>query len=120
MRSAASLVRREMQVRELGDRVADALVDRAGDLPAHRVRERDVHVGAGDRRRHRLEAVADGDDDVGLEQLEQRRQLQQPQPGRLRHRHRRLAFDDHVDARVGHEAVALDDVDDRSEPIEQR
>ena len=86
------LVRRKMHVRELGDRVADALVDRAGHLPAHRVRERDVHVGARHGRGHRLEAIADGHDDVRLQQLEQRRQLEQPQPGGLRHRHRRLAL----------------------------
>ena len=48
-----------MDVRELGHGVADALVDRAGDFAAHRVRQRDVHVGGGKRRRHRLEAIAD-------------------------------------------------------------
>ncbi len=113
-------VRREVDVRELRDGVADALVDRSGHFSAHRVRERNVHVRACHGGRHRLEAVAHRDDDVGLQELEQRRKLEQPEAGRLGHRHRRLAFHDHVDPRIGHEAVALDDVDDGAEAIEQR
>ena len=95
-------VGREMHVRELRHRVADALVDRAADLAAHRVRDRDVHVGRGDRRRHRLEAIADADDDVGLEHARRRvGSSMQPEARGLRHRRRRLALDDHRDLRVG-------------------
>ena len=38
----------------------------AGDLPAHRGRNRNVHVGGSDGRRHRLEAIADADDTSGF------------------------------------------------------
>ena len=41
------------------------------------------------------------DDDVGLEELEHRRQLEQAEPGRLRHRRRVLALDDEADRRIG-------------------
>src|SRR5579859_5835933 len=112
--------RREVNVRELRHRMADALVDVAGDLPAHRVRERDVHVGRGECRRHRLEPVPDGEDDVGLEPLERSWQLEQPETRRLCHRARRLALDQHVDALRGLETIALDYVEDGSIPVEQR
>ena len=69
-----------MDVGELGDGVTDVLVDVAGNLAAHGVGERNVHVGGGQRRRHRLEAIADREHDVGLECLEDRRQLDQPSP----------------------------------------
>ena len=65
-----------MDVRQLGDRVSDTLVDRTRDFAAHRVRERDVHVGSRDRGRHRLESISNGDHDVGIEKLEHRGQLQ--------------------------------------------
>ena len=113
-------VGRKVQVRQLGHGVADALVDGAADLAAHGVGDGDVHVGGGDRRGHRLEAVADAHHDVGLQHLEHRRQLQQPEAGGLGHRGRRLALDDHRDAGVGREPVGLDDVHHRAEAIEQR
>ena len=68
---------REVDVGELRHRVPDRLVDVARDLAAHRVRERDVHVGRGERGRHRLEAVADRDHDIGLEPVERGRKLEQ-------------------------------------------
>ena len=109
-----------MDVRELRHRVADGLVDVAGDLAAHRVRERDVHVRRRERGRHRLEAVADRDHDVGLQPLERGRELEQAEPGRLRHRRRRLALDQHEHALVGLEAVLLDQVLDAAVAVEQR
>ena len=107
-RSAASSGRDEVQVGELGDGVPDLLVDRAGDLAALDVGERDVHVGGRDRGRQRLVAVGDGDDDVGLEIVEDRGQLEQPEAGRLGHRREVLALEDHVDPRRDLEPVLLD------------
>ena len=63
---ARQLRRHEVQVRQLRDRVADLLVDRAGDLAALHVDDRDVHVGRGHGRRERLVAVGDRDHRVGL------------------------------------------------------
>jgi hypothetical protein len=110
--------RREMDMREFRHGVADALVDRAGDLATHRVRHGDVHVGGGEGRRHRLETVADGQNDVRLDPLEDARQLEQAEAGRFRHRRRRLAFDQHVDTRDRREAVRLDEIDDGAIAVE--
>ena len=110
----------EVQVRELRDRVAHLLVDRAGDLAALDVRDRDVHVRRGDRGRERLVAVGDGDDDVGLEVVEHRRQLEQAEAGRLRRRDEVLALEHHVDARRDLEAVALDVSTGVAVALEQR
>src|SRR5712691_1960100 len=109
-----------MHVRELRHRVADRLVDVAGDLAAHRVRERDVHVRRGERGGHRLEAVADRDHDVGLEALERGRQLEQPETRGLGHRPGRLSLDQHEDPLVGLEAVRLDQVEHGAVAVEQR
>ena len=95
---ARLLARRKVHVRELRHRVTDALVDRAADLPAHRVGQGDVHVGRGHRRRHRLEPIADRDDDVRPELIEDQRQLDESHPGGLHHRRGRLPFDEHVHA----------------------
>ena len=116
----AQLRGREVDVGHLRHRVAHALVDRAGHLAALRVGDGDVHVRRGDRGGDRLEAVGDGDDDVRAQHLEHRRQLEQPQPGRLGHRRRVLALDDQPDRRVGREAVHGHDVDGVAEPLEHR
>ena len=64
-------------MRQLGDRVPDTLINRSGHLATLGVGDGNVHVGTGDGCRDRLEAVGDGDHDVGLQALERRRQLQQ-------------------------------------------
>ena len=112
--------RREVDVGELGDGVADALVDRSGDLAAHRVRHRDVHVGGRERGGHGLEPVADRDHHVGAQPVEHRRQLDQAHAGRLDHGGRRLALDQDVQLLVDAEAVALDQVHHLSVAVEQR
>ena len=117
---ARLLACRKVHVRELRHRVADALVDRAADLPAHRVRQRDVHVRRRHRRRHRLEPIADGDDDVGPQLIEDQWQLDEPHPGGLHHRRGRLPFDEHVHAGGDLEAVPFDVLHDRAVAIEQR
>ena len=58
---------RKVEVRELGDGVPRALVDRARDLSPLDVRDADVHVGGRDGRGQRLVAVPDEQDDVGFE-----------------------------------------------------
>ena len=49
----------KVHVGHLRHGMADALVDRAADFPAHRVRNGNIHVGGGDRSGHGLEAVPD-------------------------------------------------------------
>ena len=121
MRSAACWFAGKCMCDELRDRVADALVDGAADFAAHRVRDRDVHVGRRDRRRHRLEPIADADHDVGLEHDRRWSAARADrEPVDLAIVRRRLALDDHRDLRVGVETVGFDHVDDRSEAIEQR
>ena len=56
----------KVQVRQLGDGVADALVDAAGDVAALDVRNRDVQVGGGHRDRQLLEPVAADHHHVGI------------------------------------------------------
>ncbi len=114
------LIRREVNVRQLGNRVPNTFVDRTGHFPTHRVGERNVHVSSRHRGRHCLESIPDGHDNVGIQQLEQRRQFQEAKSGRLCHRDRSLALDDHVDARVRREAVVYDDINDRPEAVEER
>ena len=87
-RSARQLRRDEVQVRQLGDGVADLLVDRAGDLAALHVDDRNVHVRRRDRGRQRLVAIRDRHDGVGLEVVEHRRELDQAEAGGLRRRRR--------------------------------
>src|SRR5258706_348650 len=111
---------REVHVRELRDGVADLLVDRAGHLTALHVRDRDVHVRGRDRRRERLVPVRDRHDDVGLQVVEDGRELEEPEPRRLRHRGEVLALEHHVDARGDREAVLLDEAYGRAVPVEER
>ena len=115
---AAQLGGREVEVGELRDGVADALVDRARDLAALRVGERDVHVRGRDGRGDRLEAVGDRDHDVGLQELEDGRQLEQSESRRLGHRRRRLALDEEAHDSAGLEAVLLQHVDRVAEALE--
>ncbi len=78
-----ALGRDEMQIGELGDGMAHLLVDRAGDLAALDMGEREVAIGGGGGGRQRLVAVRDGDDDVGPELLEHGRKLAHADAGRL-------------------------------------
>ena len=73
----AELGRREVNMGQLSNRVPDTLIDRSGHLATLGVGDRNVHVGTGDGCRDRLEAVCDGDHDVGFQALERRRQFQQ-------------------------------------------
>ena len=63
---ARALGRHQVQVRQLGDGVAHLLVDRAGDLAALHVDDRDVHVRRGHRGGQRLVAIGDRHHRVGL------------------------------------------------------
>jgi hypothetical protein len=56
------------------------------DLAAHGVGDGDVHVGRCQRGGHRLEPVADREHHIRLQLLENGRQFEKPQSGRLRHR----------------------------------
>ena len=60
---------REMIMRELGDGVAGAFVDRAGNFAALDVNDADIHVGGGKSGSESLVAVADEHHDVGLQPL---------------------------------------------------
>ena len=77
------LGRHEVQIRELGDRMPDLLVDGTGDLAALDVGKRDVQVARRDSGGQGLEAVRDGHDDVGLEVVERRRQFDDTEAGGL-------------------------------------
>ena len=91
---AGLLGRREMHVRQFGDGVANALVDRAGNLATLGVGERDIHVTGGDRGRHGLETVSDREHDIGTQIFELRGQFDDAHAGRFRHGRGVLALDD--------------------------
>ena len=99
---------REMQVGELGDGVPHLLVDRARDLAALQMGDRDVGVGGRDRGRERLEAVGDRHHHVGPERVEHARQFHDAEAGRLRRGDERLAFDDGIHLGRDRKAVILD------------
>ena len=78
----------------------------------------DVHVGRGDRGGQRFVAVADQQNDVGLEPVELAGKLDQTEPDALGHGRWRRAFQFDVDFAVDVEAVAADDVHRLVEPFE--
>jgi len=59
-------------------------------------------------------------DDVRPQAIEDRRQLEEPEPRRLGHRPGRLSLDQHEHALVRLEAVLLDQIEDRAVAIEER
>ena len=92
-RSAARVGRHQMHIGQLGHRVTDLLVDRSGHFAALDVRDGDVHVRRADGRGERLVAIRHGDDDIGLQVVEDRGQLEQAEAGGLGHGGRVLAFE---------------------------
>jgi hypothetical protein len=112
--------RDQVHVGELRHGMAHLLVDRSGDLAALHVRERDVHVGSGDRGGQRLVAVGDGNHDVGAQVVQHRGQLQDAEAGGLGHRRGILALEHDEDLGVDAEAVALHVADGAAVAIEQR
>jgi hypothetical protein len=74
-----------MQVRQLGDRVADALVDRAGDLAALQVGDAHVHAQRGLGDGQRLVAVGDDQHPVRPLPLDHRLHRQHAAAGGARH-----------------------------------
>ena len=88
----------EVDMRQLGDRMTDALVDAAGDVAALDMRERQVQIGGRHRDRELLESIAADDDDVRVDGVEAVGELERGETRRLRHRHVVSALD-HVQKR---------------------
>ena len=80
-------------MRKFGHRMTDAFINGAGHFATHGMGDWNIHVSGRQRGRHGFKAVADGNDYVGLEALEGRRQFDQADPGRFRHRCRCFALD---------------------------
>ena len=102
----------EMQVRQLGDRMAHALVDAAGDVAALDVRDRDVQVGRGHRDGELFEAIAADHHHVGLQRMQAVGELERRQARGLGHRHVVAALDDVEQRRRDVEALGFDVVGD--------
>ena len=64
------LGRWKMEMREFGDRVAYAFVNRPGDFASLRMGDRNVHITRRDRRGDSLKSIGHGQDDIGPEILE--------------------------------------------------
>jgi len=75
------------------------------------VRQREVHVRGSNRGRERFVSVCDGDYDIGLEIVENSRQLENSQAGRLGHGGRAFALEDHEDALGDLETILFDHPD---------
>ena len=102
----------EMDVRELGDRVAHALVDAAADVAAFDVRDGLVQIRGGHRDGELLEAIAADHDHVRIESVEAVGEFERRQAGRFRHGDVIAAFDDVEHGRRDREAAGFDVVRD--------
>ncbi len=99
----------EVQVRELGDRVANLLVDRAlGDLAAVQMRDGKRQRERRDGRAQHLESVAEHDDDVRIVTRERCRKRGDSAPDRLRDCRRRIGIEQHLDTLGDRPTVGLD------------
>ena len=106
------VVRHEMNVRELGDRVAHALVDAAGQIAAFDVRDRLVQIRGGHGDRELFEPIAADDDDVRIGRVEAVGDFERREARGLRHRDVVAAFDDVEERRRNREAAVPDVVGD--------
>ena len=95
---ALPLVLREMQVGQLGDGVTMDIVDAAGNVAGLDVGDDHAHLHRAHRRGERLAAIAEQQQDVGPQLLENRREALDAAPERLRAIERRIA----VAAQVHH------------------
>src|SRR5262249_16252589 len=98
----------EVQVRELGDRVADALVDAAGDVASLDVRDRPIEIRGSHRDRELLEAIAADHDDVRIGGVNPVGELERREARRLGHRDVVAALDQVEQGRRDGEAGGLD------------
>ena len=98
----------QVEVGKLGDGVADFFIDVAGDFTALDVGQGDVGIGSRDGGGDGLIAVGDGDDDVGLEVLESRHELDHAKACGLDHGDRIFTLYNTEDLAVDRESVVFD------------
>src|SRR6266480_487192 len=101
---------RKMEVRELGDRVSGAFINRTGNFTPLNMSDADVHICRRDGGGERLVAVADQQHNLGFEALELAGKFDHAEADRLCHCGRRGTFQFDVNLPVNWETVRSDDL----------
>ena len=82
------------------------------------MRDADIHISGGDRRGKHFVAIADQQNEIGLETLKLAGELDHPKADRLRHRCRRRTLQLDIDLPVNAETVLSNDLDRLMETLQ--